>query len=159
MTKQLKLPTLLVVSEDPTVRFWVKKHFDEKFFIIQAEKKEEAISAISAALDFIIIDDAIESYNPLELCETLHILTQKNLTPILLITGKLKKAYRDEAKKHGITNFLSDQLEIEELQARIDEGLKGASIRQKNRKPHPIYPSKYPHNLKSFSTKKNHPQR
>jgi len=57
MAKQIKLPTLLVVTDNPSIRFWVKKHLDEQFFVISAENRREAIGAMNARLDFIILDE------------------------------------------------------------------------------------------------------
>jgi two-component system cell cycle response regulator len=131
MSKQLKLPTLLVIADNPRLRFWVKKQLDEQFFIIAAERKQEAIDALNARLDFIIIDSEFEECDPLELCRTISQQSKKNITPILLVTGRLKKAYHDKAMQVGVTDFLSDQLDATELEMRIQEGLSAANVRQK----------------------------
>ncbi len=131
MSKQIKLPTLLVVADNPSIRFWIKKHLDDQFFILGAETKQEALDALNARLDFIILDASLESCDALELCKELSNLTKKNLVPILLITGRLKKSFRDKALQCGVTDFLSDQLDVEELEFRIAEGNKAASMRQK----------------------------
>lgn len=131
MSKQLRLPTLLIITDNPSIRFWVKKYLDDQFFIISAASRQEAFEALNARLDFIIIDDELETEVPLELCKDLYKITQKGLIPILLITGRLKKSYRDKAVEAGVTDFLSDQLDLEELQTRISKGLKSASVRQK----------------------------
>lgn len=128
MSKHLKLPTLLVVADDPSVRFWVKKHLDDQFFVLAAENRREAIDALNARLDFIIVDSAMEECDALELCKE---LSQKNLVPILLITGRLKKSFRDRALASGVTDFLNNQLDVEELETRIATGLKAAAARQK----------------------------
>jgi len=129
MAKQIKLPTLLVVTDNPSIRFWVKKHLDEQFFVISAENRREAIGAMNARLDFIILDEEMEE--ALELSSDLSKLSKNNLVPILLITGRLKKSFRDKAKKRGVTDFLSNQLDVEELKIRIEEGLKSACARQR----------------------------
>jgi PleD family two-component response regulator len=131
MSRQIKPPTILVVADNPTIRFWVKKHLDDDFFILHAESRQEAISALNASLDFIIVDGAITAFDPLELCKDLSIMTQKTLVPILLITGRLKKSFRDRATACGVSDFLSDQLDIEELRMRIATGKKTASARQR----------------------------
>ena len=88
----LKLPTLLVVTENPSVRVWVKKHLDQDFFIIDASRKKGAIEAAqTAALDFVIVDSELESFDALELCAALKQIL-RTLTPILLITGRLKRS-------------------------------------------------------------------
>lgn len=129
MSKHLKLPTLLVVAENPTVRFWVKKHLDDQFFIIGAEDEREARAALVSRLDFIIIDSAMEQCDPLELCQDLRKMAP--LVPILLVTGRLKKNFRDRAHQSGVSDFLSDQLDEGELGIRIQSGLKTATAREK----------------------------
>lgn len=131
MSKQLKLPTLLVVADNPSVRFWIKKHLDAQFFVLAAETREEAVSALNMRLDFIIVDAAFEPCDPLDLCKELSQLTKGMLVPIFLITGRLKKSFRTRALKSGVTDFLSDQLDLEELEMRIQEGKKIAATRQK----------------------------
>lgn len=131
MSQQLKLPTLLVITDNPTIRFWVKKYLDDRFFIICAEKEGEAMDALHSRLDFIIIDGSLETSDPLDLCKEISKITQKSLVPILLITGKLKKSFRDKAHQCGVTDFLSDQLDIDELEMRISAGQRAASARDK----------------------------
>lgn len=131
MSKPLRLPTLLVVAENPSVRFWVKKHLDEQFFILTAQTRQEAIQALNARLDFIIVDASLEQGDALDLCNDLSKMTQRGMVPILLITGRLKKSFRDKAIALGVTDFLSDQLDAEELMMRIDAGQKAACMRQK----------------------------
>ncbi len=129
MSKNLKLPTLLVASENPRVRFWIKKHLDDQFFIIGAENEQEARAALTSRLDFIIVDAAFENCDPFELCKDLRKMAP--LVPILLVTGRLKKNFRDKAHEAGVTDFLSDQLDVEELFIRIQSGLKTATVREK----------------------------
>ncbi len=129
MSKSLKLPTLLVVADNPTVRFWVKKHLDERFFILAAENRQEAIQALNSRLDFIIVDAALESTDALSLCKDLRAMVK--LIPIILITGRLKKSFRDQAYRAGVTDFLSDQLDEKELENYISAGQKAATVREK----------------------------
>ncbi|MBM3183709.1 MAG: response regulator [Chlamydiae bacterium] len=127
----LKLPTLLVVTENPSVRIWVKKHLDQDFFIIDTSRKKAALEAAqTAALDFVIVDSELEECDALELCSVLH-KTLRTLTPILLITGRLKKSYLDAALEAGVTDFLNQQLDPEELQVRVATIRKNQSVREK----------------------------
>jgi PleD family two-component response regulator len=132
MSKHLKLPTLLVIADNPSIRFWVKKHLNDQFFILEAITKRGALEAIrNSSLDFIILDSGFEDCDPLKLCKEMRPLLHSSLTPILLVTGRLKKSYRDEALEAGVSDFLNDQLDLEELETRIATGRKAASVRQK----------------------------
>lgn len=129
MLNQHRLPTLLVVADNPSIRFWIKKHLDEKFFVLIAESKQEALGAMNSRLDFIIIDANFEGCDALELCQEMR--GRAKLVPIFLVTGKLKKSFRDRAHESGVTDFLSDQLDAGELEIRIQAGQKVASARDK----------------------------
>ncbi len=131
MSKQLKLPTILLVSENQTIRAWIKKHLDDRFFLIYAESRQETFASLDARLDFIILDASLESCDALALCQDISKAVKKSLVPIFLITGRLKKSYRDKAHQCGVTDFLSDQLDLDELEMRITAGQKTASAREK----------------------------
>jgi diguanylate cyclase (GGDEF)-like protein len=127
----LKLPTLLMVSETPSVRFWIKKHLSEQFFIIDTPDFKAALEAAkNSRLDFIIIDSDFENCNPLKLSAELR-KTLDPFIPILLITGRLKKSFLDAALEAGVTDFLNNQLDSEELHLRIATGRKAQSLRDK----------------------------
>ncbi|MES2272750.1 MAG: response regulator [Chlamydiota bacterium] len=132
MSKQLNLPTLLIISDNPSIRFWIKKHLSDQFFIVEASNESKAIEALkNTDLELMIVDGNMGGGAVLELCKTLRNLTKNSLTPILLITGRLKKSFRDQALENGVTDFLSDELNLEELETRIATGRKAAASMQK----------------------------
>jgi len=123
-----QLPTLLLISDHAPIRFWIKKQLDNQCFIIVAQKKEKALGiAIHTLLDLVILDSDLEE--PLELCKQIR-KTNPTL-PIFLITGRLKKSYREAAIEAGVTDFLSEQLNVEELQMKINTAFKSAEVRKK----------------------------
>lgn len=126
-----QLPTLLVISENPSVRVWIKKHLEAQFFILTAENREEALQALHARLDCILVDANLEELDLFPLCKTLSQATQKQLTPIFLITGKLKKSFREKALQYGVTDFLSDPLDLEEFAMKMKESTKKTTAAQK----------------------------
>lgn len=130
MTEKLKLPTLLLISDNPSIEHWMKKNLEGQFYIIEESTQSSALEAAkSTALDLIILDSQLENCDPLELS---HLLRQINTSiSILLITGRLKKSYREEALASGVSDFLNDQLEINELRERIETGRKTAAMQKK----------------------------
>lgn len=132
MSEQLKLPILLIIADNPSIRFWMKKHLEDQFFVIEASTSIDAIEAVEhAPLDCIILDSNFEESDPFILCKTIRTSLHNQYTPLLLITGKLKKTFREEALEAGATDFVSDQLDLSEVETRIATGRKAASIRQK----------------------------
>lgn len=124
------IPILLLIVDNPGIHQWMKKNLANQFHIIEASTQQKAIQiAENTAIDFIILDSQFEDCNPLELSKKLRKINIS--TPILLITGKLKKIFRDAALASGVTDFLNDQLSLEELETRIATGQKIAEIRKK----------------------------
>jgi len=129
MAEHLKLPTLLVISENSSVCIWVKKHLDDQFFIVEARKRSQALETVrTSALDFIILDSAVEDFDPLALCREIR---KQGTMPILLITGRLNKTYRQTATKAGVSDFLLEELDAEELASCIATGRQTQKTRQK----------------------------
>lgn len=128
----LKLPTLLVVTELPPVRYWIKSQLESKFFLINASTEQKALETVrTARLDFIIIDGSLEDCDPIKLSAKIRNAESHTPFPILLITGRLKKSYRESALSSGVTDFLSDELDNEELRIQIEKGTKAAEVRHK----------------------------
>lgn len=124
------LPTLLLVSNNSSIRYWVKSHLDTQFFIIEAKNATNAVNAIrSSSLDLILLDAEME--DPLALCKEMKTALHNAPVPILLITGKLKKHFREEALDAGVTDFLSTQLDAEELETRIAVAKRTQEVREK----------------------------
>ena len=131
MNKTIQIPILLIVSDNPSIVFWIKKYLSEQFFVLAASNRTGAIDALNGKIDFILVDAALQDCDPLDLCKALSKKTAVHLTPILLITSRLKKSYREKALESGVTDFLSDQLDLDELETRIAIGKKAASAREK----------------------------
>lgn len=127
-----QLPTLLVITDNPPIRHWIKKQLGEQYYIIDAHTEKKTLDTIASAhIDFIILDGTFEETDPIALCKKIRNAAPTASFPILLITGRLKKSYRDEALDAGVTDFLSDQLDPEELDTRIATGKKATQVRAK----------------------------
>jgi len=130
---KLNLPTLLLISENPSVIFWIKKQLKDQFFILVSSKFSQAIEQTkNTQLDFVMIDSEFENLNPLALSSELSSILDPS-TPIILITGSLKKSFLNTAFKSGITDFLNNQLNSEELQACILKGKKSQLLQKKTK--------------------------
>ena len=121
MTEKLKLPILLLISDNPSIRDWFKNFFVDQFYIIEGTRRSDALAAVQYnELQFIVLDSHFEECEPLELARELRKIN--TVTPILLITGRLKKTFRDSAIQSGITDFLNDELTVDEVQTCIAAG-------------------------------------
>ncbi len=123
-------PLLLLVTENGSVKSWFKNQLNERYNLITADNRNRALTeALVSSLDFIIVDSQLEDTNPIDLCRELR--NVNTTVPLILITGRLKKQYRKEAAKAGVTDFLNTDLNAEELQTRLAQGKKATQIRHK----------------------------
>ncbi len=132
MTELFTPPTSLIISDNPSIRYWLKKHLGEKFFLIEAMTKAKALeTALNSSLHFIILDSAFKPCDFLELAREIRQTPSNLLTPILLITDQLKKSFRTTAQEAGITDFLFQPLDAEELETKIGTIKKAGDVRHK----------------------------
>ena len=112
------------------MKHWIKKQLDERFFILEADKELNALNlAMSNLLDLVILDSQFQECDPFELCMELRKINP--IVPILYMTGRLKKSYLDTALEAGVTDFLSDGLDSDELEVRIATAKKAVAAREK----------------------------
>lgn len=124
------LPPLLLITENPSVRYFFKKHLESQFTLIEASREHTALQELcTSPLEVVVLDSHLESCDALELACKLR--NRNLLVPILLITGRLKKSFRDQALDAGVTDFLQEQLDLEEFETRIAILRKASESRKK----------------------------
>jgi PleD family two-component response regulator len=132
MADHLKLPTLLVVTDNSSIRSRIRKELDSKFFVLDASTESKTMEiARTTALEFVILDSLLEECDWSVISQAIRNSPLNVITPIYLITGRLNKTFRREAKKLGVTDFLMEQIDSEELQTKIAVGRKTESVRNK----------------------------
>ena len=145
MDPQTTSPTLLVITDHSPLFFWFKKHLSKRFFLLQASTKQKVIELLQTTpLDLVIADPAIKETDVLDLCRAVR--NAMPLVPILLLTGKLKQQSQFEALKAGVTDFINDHLDLEELEAQMATVQKMVYLREKTAHlalPLPIHSKKH----------------
>jgi PleD family two-component response regulator len=127
-----KKKTFLILCSDYLRTKWLKKHLVEKYNLLIAKTPEDAIEFTKNTLtNYIIIDSLIENIDVLDLCKKLRRNTFSSQATIILITDKLKKDFRKKAKFAGVSGFLNDDLNDEELLFQIEQANKGKISRNK----------------------------
>lgn len=121
--KPKKLPTLLLVTENPLVRAFfeeiVAKLPDHALLI--ASTKLEALDYLDRTyISLIVIDEKTPNLELIPLCVDIRILRGYAHTPILVITGHLKKSFIRNLIKAGATDFLREPLEEDEFLLRME---------------------------------------
>jgi diguanylate cyclase (GGDEF)-like protein len=131
MGKAPSLPTLLIITDLVITGVWLKKHLKHLFFIIQEKSPEDALERLkNTVVNMIIIDGHLKDLHVPSPLTQIKKATSPERLPLLLITDNIKKSYQDRLRKAGITDFLNDPLEDEEVQSRVPNAMK-TSERQK----------------------------
>lgn len=121
--KPKKLPTLLLVTGSPIVRtfFETVKIKLEDYALICADSDREALHYIETTfINFVVIDDKTPKIELIPLCKKIRTTRDHEHTPILIITGHLKKTFTRNLLKAGATDFLREPLDEDEFLHRME---------------------------------------
>ncbi len=107
-------PVALIITDNFPTKMFLRNHLEKNYHLIEKKNFDEAIQiAQTTNLDIVIIDDNIE--NAIELCFQMKKRKRLFTVPIILITGSLKKSYKEKATKAGIFDCLYTPLKEEDL--------------------------------------------
>lgn len=118
-----KLPTLLLVTDSPVIRVFFETITDnlEDYALICVNSQIEAEDFLNKTyISFIVIDENTPYIELIPLCEKIRTLREHAHTPILIITGHLKKAFTRNLLKAGATDFLREPLDEDEFLLRME---------------------------------------
>jgi two-component system cell cycle response regulator len=121
--KRKKLPTLLLVTDNPLVRAFfegVTAKLEDHSLIIVSSKLEALDYLDKSYISVVIIDEKTPNLDLTELCKAIRGLKEYHHTPVLVITGHLKKSFIRNLIKSGATDFLREPLEEDEFLARME---------------------------------------
>ncbi len=123
---------LLLVNKTILTTVWLKKHLKDAFHVIHVKTCEEALIKLqNTVIDFVIIDEDVNDIPPLNLASKIRHSLSSSWVPILLLTSNLKNSFRKKALNAGISDFLSDPPEEQELEKHIASSLKARSMHKK----------------------------
>lgn len=118
-----KLPTFLLVTQEPLTRAFFENVVDklEDHALICSQSAADALDDLGRHfISLIIIDDKVPYIELAPLCENIRALHEYEHTPILIITGHLKKTFTRMMLKAGATDFLTEPLDEDEFLVRME---------------------------------------
>jgi len=114
-----KKPTLLIVSSDLSKYTFLKKILRDEWQVKNLEQGKELLETLQKTdIDLILLDHKLEK-SSLDLAKEIRKIQEFATLPIILITGTLKMHFIDEALRAGITDFVGDPLEMDEVLSRL----------------------------------------
>lgn len=115
-----QLPMLLIVEDNPDVRFYIAECVRNEYRITFAENGAEGIrKAIEQIPDIIISDVMMPEKDGFELCETLKSDELTSHIPIVLLTARADVESRIAGLKRGADDYLAKPFEPAELETRL----------------------------------------
>ena len=125
-------PLLLIICNHPMRAAALKKLLREDFTLLFAQEDEDAIETLRGTdIDAVLIDGKNAAIYPFVTCQKIRSLSSYRLTPILLITPNLKKAYSQAALQAGFNDFIHEPLEQDEILQRLAVNFSRAQMQQK----------------------------
>jgi len=118
-----KLPALLLLTTSPITRAFFETITDkmEDYALICVDSESEALDILeSSYISFIVIDEKTPHIELLPLCEKIRASGGMEQTPLLIITGHLKKSFTRNLLKAGATDFLLEPLNEDEFLHRME---------------------------------------
>jgi len=125
-------PVALILTSNPSKASFLKKCLQGTFYFIGAETQEEAFKLLKNTLiDMIFLDEKTAKLSPFNFCPEVRHIKGYETTPIFLITTSLRKAFIFKALNAGVSDFLHEPLDQEEIYQRIAVALKSQERLQK----------------------------
>ena len=127
-------PTFLLITQDRDHIQFFETLIDQlnDHTLIYSNNEEDALADLRRhAITLIIIDNKTPNLQTPSFCEKIRTLTEYIKTPILIITGQLKKQFIQPLLKIGATDFLLEPLDKSECLMRIEFAKQKADTHQK----------------------------
>ncbi|MFQ3597784.1 MAG: response regulator [Chloroherpetonaceae bacterium] len=112
---------VLIVEDDETVRFMLKRHFEsEQIEVREATSAEEALQIAEASVPDLIISDVVMSgMDGYTLCKVFKTRTATSHIPIVLLTAKNELEDKLQGLEVGADDYIHKPFNIKEVWARV----------------------------------------
>ncbi|MGH2638015.1 MAG: response regulator [Rhabdochlamydiaceae bacterium] len=121
MKKNQLQPVVLIVTDDTATATFLRKVLRLTFQLIERHDASTAEEVLrSASVELVLLDSKdLENEKLFLILSRFRSSLGKKKTPILLITGNLKKKFAQDALRAGATDFINQPLDEDEIEQRI----------------------------------------
>ena len=124
-------PTLLIVDDDQTARYGMRRALEQRYRVLEAER----ISAARAIVvgenpDLLLLDIEMPEESGLDFLRELK--AQARSPVVIMITAYGSEKIAVEAMKSGAYHYLAKPFEIEELRLVVERALEHSLLREEN---------------------------
>jgi DNA-binding NtrC family response regulator len=125
------MKTILVVDDEPTARYGLRRALEGCYHVLEAESAEAARSAMAAEPpDLLLLDVVMPAEDGLAFLKWLR--SEGNALPVLMVSALDTAKPAVEALQYGAADYLVKGFELEELRTRVANLLKLATLEQEN---------------------------
>jgi CheY-like chemotaxis protein len=122
----LKIPKLLVVDDDESVRGLLRTRLSDSYQIVETGDPEQALAlALEHKPDAILLDLMMPGFSGFELCQSFHTLSYTSRIPIFVITGEAGAKYKEHCESLGARGYFQKPVDFAALKVAIAQELKG----------------------------------
>lgn len=115
---------MLIVEDNPDVRYFIRSHFDSVYKIYEAKNGQEGWDlAIKIVPDVIISDILMPDINGFEFCKRIKKDERTSHIPVLLLTALHSKEHEIEGLSCGADDYITKPFDISVLETKIDNML------------------------------------
>jgi len=115
-----KLPKVLVVDDDETVRRMLRMRLADTYEIVDTGDPEQAVAlTLEHKPDAVLMDLMMPGFSGFELCQTLHTLSYTSRIPIFVVTGESGTKYKEHCASLGAKGFFQKPIDFAALKATL----------------------------------------
>lgn len=118
--KKSGMPVLLIVEDNPDMRFYIKNDFNEDFKVVEAANGEIGLEkAIQYIPDVIICDIMMPVMDGNAMCEKVKSDERTSHIPLVMLTARAAVEYKIEGLETGADAYLTKPFNSQELQVTV----------------------------------------
>jgi Signal transduction histidine kinase len=133
LPEELNAQIMLIVEDNPDVRYFIRSHFDSVYKIYEAKNGQEGWNlAIKIIPDVIISDILMPDVDGYEFCKRIRKDERTSHIPVLLLTALHSKEHEIEGLSCGADDYITKPFDISILQTKIENMLQARrSLKEK----------------------------
>lgn len=118
------LKIMLIVEDNPDVRYFISSHFDSVYTVYEAKNGKEGFDkAVKTIPDVIITDILMPDSDGYELCRKIKKDERTSHIPLLLLTALHSKEHEIEGLECGADDYITKPFDISILQTKVENML------------------------------------
>jgi len=124
ITERTEARIMLIVEDNPDVRYFIRSHFETSFRVVEANNGQEGWEqALQVIPDVIISDILMPDVDGYEFCRRIKKDERTSHIPLLLLTALHSREHEIEGLSHGADDFITKPFDISVLQTKVENML------------------------------------